>query len=140
MNTASRKIGILLLVCIALAGGYVALINSSHGELFSNMDLLVERIRQSAYLGPLLVISLMAIAVVFNPLPSAPIALAAGAVYGHTTGTLYVVLGAEIGALVAFYISRIAGYELIRKYLGNKLRWGDADRRMRSPRWYLYPV
>lgn len=124
MKFPGGQIWTLLLVCIALVGGYVALVNSSHAELFTNMDLLVQRIRDSAYLGPLLIISLMAIAVVFNPLPSAPIALAAGAAYGHTTGTLYVVLGAEIGALIAFCLARIAGYELLRKYLGDKLSLG----------------
>ena len=49
-------------------------------------------------LGPVLVVALMTLAIVASPLPSAPIALAAGAAYGHTYGTLLVVLGAEIGA------------------------------------------
>ena len=49
--------------------------------------------------GPLAIIGLMTFAVVFSPLPSAPIALAAGAIYGHLWGTLYVIAGAELGAL-----------------------------------------
>jgi len=60
-------------------------------------------------LGPLLVVALMTLAIVASPLPSAPIALAAGAAYGHTYGTLLVVLGAEIGALAAFLLARGLG-------------------------------
>lgn len=56
--------------------------------------------------GPGLLILLMVIAVVLSPLPSAPIALASGALYGHGWGTLYVLIGAEIGALLAFAIAR----------------------------------
>ncbi len=44
--------------------------------------------------GPVLIIALMAIAIVATPIPSAPIAVAAGAAYGHTQGTIYIVLGA----------------------------------------------
>jgi len=56
------------------------------------------------------VAGLIALAIVFNPLPGAPIALGAGAIYGHTLGTVYVVAGAELGAILAFMIARWAGY------------------------------
>ena len=36
--------------------------------------------------GPVLIVSLMTVAVVASPIPSAPIALAAGAAYGHVWG------------------------------------------------------
>jgi membrane protein DedA with SNARE-associated domain len=58
------------------------------------------------------VIVSMTLAIVFSPLPSAPIALASGTVYGHTLGTLYVLIGAEVGALAAFGIARLVGTEL----------------------------
>ncbi len=53
-------------------------------------------------LGPVVVVALMTVAIVASPLPSAPVALAAGAAYGHTFGTMLVVLGAELGAVIAF--------------------------------------
>ena len=52
-------------------------------------------IEASGLLGPVLVVGLMTVAIVASPIPSAPIALAAGAAYGHTFGTILVVLGAE---------------------------------------------
>lgn len=74
--------------------------------------------------GPLAVIALMVLAILVSPIPSAPIALAAGALYGHTWGTLYVLLGAEIGALAAFGIARLAGHEVLRHWLGERLSLG----------------
>ena len=48
--------------------------------------------------GPVAVIGLVVLAILVTPIPSAPFALAAGAAYGHTRGTLYVLAGAELGA------------------------------------------
>jgi uncharacterized membrane protein YdjX (TVP38/TMEM64 family) len=74
--------------------------------------------------GPVAVIALMTMAILVSPIPSAPIALAAGALYGHAWGTLYVLLGAEIGALAAFGIARLVGYEVLRRWLGERLSLG----------------
>lgn len=71
-------------------------------------------------LGPILVVTLMTAAIVASPLPSAPIALAAGAAYGHTFGTLLVVLGAELGALGAFLLARWLGQPFVERHFGQK--------------------
>jgi uncharacterized membrane protein YdjX (TVP38/TMEM64 family) len=70
--------------------------------------------------GPILVVALMTAAIVASPLPSAPIALAAGAAYGHTFGTLLVVLGAELGALAAFLLARGLGRPFVERHFGQK--------------------
>jgi uncharacterized membrane protein YdjX (TVP38/TMEM64 family) len=111
----------LLAILVAI---YFVLANSNLVELFSDMELLAVKARGLGIFGPLLLIALMTLAVVFSPLPSAPVALAAGAVYGHTYGTIYIVIGAEVGAIAAFMIARIAGYELASKYLGSNLSLG----------------
>ena len=74
--------------------------------------------------GPLIVIGLMVLAIMVSPIPSAPIAMAAGAAYGHVWGTLYVLLGAEIGALVAFGLARCLGGETMRRWFGERLSVG----------------
>jgi len=71
--------------------------------------------------GPLLIIGLMTVAIVMSPIPSAPIALASGAAYGHFWGALYVAVGSEAGALIAFGISRLIGYDALRAWLGARL-------------------
>lgn len=75
-------------------------------------------------LGPILIVGLMTLAVVASPIPSAPIAMAAGATYGHAWGTLWVILGAEAGALIAFALARILGRDAMRRWFGTRIDQG----------------
>jgi uncharacterized membrane protein YdjX (TVP38/TMEM64 family) len=68
--------------------------------------------------GPFAVIGLMTLAIVASPIPSAPIALAAGLVYGHLWGTVLVAIGAESGAVLAFVIARYLGRDHVESWLG----------------------
>lgn len=74
--------------------------------------------------GPVLIATLMTIAVVASPIPSAPIALAAGAAYGHLWGTVQVVIGAELGALIAFGLARVLGHDVLRRVFGDRVDAG----------------
>ena len=78
----------------------------------------------SGLLGPVLVVALMTVAIVASPIPSAPIALAAGAAYGHSFGTILVVFGAELGAIIAFLLARGLGRPFVERYVGKKLSTG----------------
>ena len=74
--------------------------------------------------GPVLIVTLMTVAVVASPIPSAPIALAAGAAYGHLWGTVQVVIGAELGALIAFGLARVLGHDALRRVFGDRVDAG----------------
>lgn len=74
--------------------------------------------------GPALIIGLMTLAVVASPLPSAPDAKATGAAYGHLWGTALVVLGAELGALIAFGLARAIGRDALRRLFGERVDAG----------------
>ncbi len=74
--------------------------------------------------GPVPIVTLMTVAVVASPIPSAPIALAAGAAYGHLWGTVQVVIGAELGALIAFGLARLLGHDVLRRVFGNRVDSG----------------
>ena len=52
---------------------------------------------------------------------SRPVALAAGALYGHTWGTLYVLIGAEVGAIGAFTLGRMLGRDTLQRWFGDRL-------------------
>ncbi len=114
------KVGTGIVVVLLLAGVYLYL--SEIGLLAVIMDgsALRERIVQLGILGPLAVIALIAGAIVLSPIPSAPIALAAGAAFGHVWGGVYILIGAEIGALVAFAIARLLGYEVLKRWFGEE--------------------
>lgn len=94
-----------------------------HDELsqLMNPDLIGEWVTDLGPIGPVATAGFMAIAIVFSPLPSAPIALAAGAVYGHIWGTIYVLIGAEIGALAAFWVARYFGRSTVERIIGDRL-------------------
>jgi len=90
-------------------------------------DLQRAAVRLGPY-GPALIIGLMTVAIVMSPIPSAPIALASGAAYGHIWGTLYVAFGSEVGALIAFSIARLIGHDALRTWLGKRLSMGGLRR------------
>ncbi len=85
----------------------------------------LEYIAQWGMWGPVAVILLIASTIVWSPLPSIPVALAAGAAYGRTWGTIYVLIGAELGAVVAFAIARLLGHDTIKRWLGRRLPLGS---------------
>jgi uncharacterized membrane protein YdjX (TVP38/TMEM64 family) len=86
-----------------------------------HLDMLVAR---AGLWGPVVIVMLMTVAVVASPIPSAPIALAAGAAYGHLWGTVQVVIGAELGALIAFGLSRVLGHDGLRRVFGDRVDAG----------------
>lgn len=115
-------IGFLLIISFSLLYGYIEL--SGLSKYLSDTKSLQLKISQLGYLGPLAIIFLIAGAVVMSPIPSAPIAIASGFIYGHGWGTLYVLIGAELGAIIAFFIARLLGYDAIQKRFAKQLDVG----------------
>ncbi len=87
-------------------------------------EVLERLVARAGLWGPVLIVTLMTVAVVASPIPSAPIALAAGAAYGHLWGTVQVVIGAELGALIAFGLARVLGHDVLRRVLGDRIDTG----------------
>lgn len=75
----------------------------------------------SGVAAPLVFIALMATAVVFSPLPSLPLDLAAGAYWGPWLGTLFAATGALLGAILAFGIARLLGRGLVERVVGGHI-------------------
>jgi uncharacterized membrane protein YdjX (TVP38/TMEM64 family) len=112
-----RRIGIAAALAVLAFGAWL-LWGSPDLASRIDRDALEVLVAEAGAAGPMLVIGLMTLAVVASPIPSAPIALASGAAYGHTLGTIWVVLGAELGALIAFGLARFLGHDAIRRWTG----------------------
>jgi len=122
MNGGTR-IRILAAVAVVLAMAATYWLLRETGAMATILDghALRQFILGLGVAGPLAVIGLMTLAILVSPIPSAPIALAAGAAYGHTWGTAYIVLGAELGALAAFGLARLLGRDTLQRWLGSRL-------------------
>lgn len=124
-NRSNRfKLMAALALAILFIGIYWFLSRTGSLDTVCDCNKLHGHILQWGDLGPLAIIGLMTLAVVISPIPSAPIALASGMAYGQFWGTLYIVIGAEAGAIIAFFIARSLGYEAMRKRFGDRLSVG----------------
>jgi uncharacterized membrane protein YdjX (TVP38/TMEM64 family) len=65
--------------------------------------------------GPIAIIGLRLLAALAGVIPSSPVLLAAGATQGIVLGSLYVLIGAELGALITFLTARHLGRDYIAR-------------------------
>jgi len=118
---ASVRLLVAVLLLLALTGTYLLLKEAGVLAVMLDGRAVREYIMGLGMTGPLAVVALIALAVLVSPLPSAPVALAAGALYGHTWGTLYVLCGAMLGALGAFSLARLLGRDALQRWFGDRL-------------------
>ncbi len=67
--------------------------------------------------APLVFMAVMALAIVISPIPSLPLDIAAGLLFGPYLGTLYAAVGALIGAIISFLLGRLLGRQFIERFL-----------------------
>lgn len=119
---SALKAGIGLFFVLLLAGAYWAF--SDHGPLAILTD--EERLRNEVaglgLWGIAAVIALMTLAIVMSPIPSGPIAMVAGAVYGPVWGAIYTIAGSVLGAAIAFGLARCLGYDFVCRWLKGRLK------------------
>lgn len=123
-----RLVGLALglALSVVLVVLYQVLRDSGTLQHLTDVQALHETVDRLGAAGPAAVVGLMALAILVSPVPSAPIALAAGAAYGHGWGTLYVLIGAQVGALAAFGLARLVGRETVHRWFGSRLAVGLA--------------
>ncbi len=97
-------IAITLIVIVALAA-------------FIDLGSIKETIVNAGPLAPILLILLKASTVVVAPLSGGPIYPVVGLVFGFWPGMLYVALGDLLGITIAFWLSRIFGYPVVRRFI-----------------------
>ena len=112
----SPLIGKLILVLLAVAGLYGLFRFTPLQEILTPENL-TSLLRDLGVAGPFALMGLMTLAVVVSPIPSLPLDLAAGATYGPFWGAVYVLIGAELGAIISFLIGRALGRDVLSRWL-----------------------
>jgi len=72
----------------------------------TDMDYVKEKISSYGMVAPVIYIIIMAIAIIISPIPSLPLDVVAGIIWGPLLATVYSVIGGLIGAMISFYIAR----------------------------------
>lgn len=108
---ALKGLGILALLLVALL-----LERKLHLSARLDPGRIEEWIEAAGAFGPLLFMLVMAVAVV-SPVPTFPLDVLAGRLFGPLLGTLYAVSGATAGSLVSFLVARWLGRDLIARFL-----------------------
>jgi len=91
-------------------------------ELMEQQERLQDFIRSFGAWGPVIFMSIMALHVLIPPLPSLPLDIAAGAIWGPWYGTLYASVGALIGAVLAFILARYLGQKIVMFLLKKQIK------------------
>ncbi|HMO52915.1 MAG TPA: TVP38/TMEM64 family protein [Tepidiformaceae bacterium] len=81
---------------------------------------LQEWVDKQGAVGVIAFIGLMAISVLFAPIPNAPIFFAAGLAWGPVLGTLYCMIGLTAGSALAFWVARRVGRKHLPRLIGHK--------------------
>ncbi|MGQ0666236.1 MAG: TVP38/TMEM64 family protein [Nitrospiraceae bacterium] len=112
MTTGLKLFGLVVALSAAWWG-----LSSFDYERYLTLSVLAQWLNDAGPLAPLFLIGSMVCAVVIPPIPSLPLDLAAGAVFGPFYGALYAVIGAEIGAIACFLVARALGRDTLARLL-----------------------
>lgn len=142
MPERGRRIRQILLIGVlaaALAGGFLVLRETGWLARLGDKEEVRRAVEALGLFGPAAVIGLLALAIVMSPVPSAPVAMAAGAVYGPVWGTVLTIAGSVLGAFTAFAIARFVAYDAVRKWevVRRPLQWLEKNR---SQTWLMAVV
>ena len=108
----------LRILGIALAVAGIAWVATSIDPSQLTPDRITEFLRSTGMWAPGVFVLVMATAVVVSPIPSLPLDIAAGAVFGWFGGGLLAVLGATLGAAISFSIARWLGRAFVERIVG----------------------
>lgn len=117
MRERGRRRAALIIVSVLAVLVLASIVFPEARGVFSQQSLkaLIER---AGLWAPAVMVAMMAVAIIFSPLPNVPISAVLGMVYGAWIGTGLAVAGAILGASAAFWIARTQGQRVVRIFTG----------------------
>ena len=115
-----RVIGGVVLGFIALVVAYIVISEAFGLSYDLNAEPFRNWVEEQGAWGPVVFILVMAISVLFAPIPNVPIFIAAGLAWGPVLGTAYSMCGMMLGSTMAFYTSRFLGRKHLPRLIGAK--------------------
>ncbi len=109
------------MVLALLVAGVAAVVVTSG---ISDVDAVRGRVGSAGPIAPAVFAVVFALATL-APLPKNALSAAGGLLFGLTTGVLAVWVGAMLGALVAFWLARALGREVISRFTGPRVARAD---------------
>ncbi len=113
MLTSKRKLAVIGLCALLIIGAMLAYFARDY---IVSPEVMAIRLKAFGIWAPMVVIVLM-ILHCFVPFPAELLALCAGAVFGLVYGTLLIWIGAMIGAMLSFWLSRVVGQVVLKRWL-----------------------
>jgi uncharacterized membrane protein YdjX (TVP38/TMEM64 family) len=113
-----NTIALVFLVLCAMAGWW--LVTQSNIDLSSPKGF-VQSIQNLGTSGILAYIGFLIVAIVIGPVPSTPVTVAAGAVWGPLPAGIYGVFGLFVGSLAAYFIGRTLGRSAVKALTGKAI-------------------
>jgi uncharacterized membrane protein YdjX (TVP38/TMEM64 family) len=77
-----------------------------------------QTVKNLGLLGPFVYIAILALSVVISPIPSAPLAVMAGTIWGAFLAGIYSIIGGFIGGLIAYFLGRTLARSAIKALTG----------------------
>lgn len=115
----ARVNGIALVI---LLGSALLCLSLHHPDLdLFSPEKFKRAVNQAGLLGPLIYIGLLAVSVVISPLPSAPLAMVAGTIWGPILAGVYSVIGGFLGGVIAYFIGYSLGRSAVKALTGKAI-------------------
>lgn len=127
-QTSAVKASLGLLAVAIIIAAYWLLAESGYLSVLTDEERLRSEVASFGVWGIFAVIALITVAIVMSPIPSGPIAMVAGAVYGPLFGAIYTIIGSVLGAALAFGIARFLGYEFVRRRFHEQVAYLSRNR------------